>query len=107
MVYTTGQIAKMCSVAPRTVTKWIDKGVLKGYRLPLSKDRRVSHEDLYAFMRSNGLEHLMPKMKHPMLVIGEVINRLDVVTRETVTNALQAEGYPVLKELDAIDFDKL
>ena len=33
-VFTTGQVAKICKVAPRTVSKWFDSGRLKGYRIP-------------------------------------------------------------------------
>jgi excisionase family DNA binding protein len=54
-VYTTGEIAKICGVAPRTVSKWFDSGRLKGYRIPGSKDRRVTVADLDAFARENNL----------------------------------------------------
>lgn len=60
-VLTTGEIAKICSVAPRTVSKWFDTGQLRGYRIPGSRDRRVPIEHLIRFMRAhsiplNGLE---------------------------------------------------
>ena len=41
-VFTTGQVAKICKVAPRTVSKWFDTGRLRGYRIPGSQDRRDS-----------------------------------------------------------------
>jgi hypothetical protein len=50
-VYSTGMIATILKVAPRTVSKWIDAGKLKGYRIPCSLDRRVSAHDLMDFMR--------------------------------------------------------
>ena len=53
--YTTGDIAKLCDCAPRTVSKWIDSGHLQGYRLPCSQDRRVPHEVLLIFMRENNV----------------------------------------------------
>ena len=40
-VLTTGEVAKICNVAPRTVSKWFDSGALHGYRIPGSKDRRI------------------------------------------------------------------
>ena len=52
-VLTTGQVAKICSVAPRTVTKWFDSGQLKGYRIPGSKDRRIPTSELIRFMKAN------------------------------------------------------
>jgi excisionase family DNA binding protein len=54
--FTTGQIAKRCSVAPRTASKWIDRGHLKGWRIPGSKDRRVYREDLIAFLKANEMK---------------------------------------------------
>lgn len=52
-VLTTGEVAKICNVAPRTVSKWFDSGQLKGYRIPGSKDRRIPVPELYRFMRSH------------------------------------------------------
>ena len=49
-VYTTGQVARFCRVAPKTVSKWFDSGALKGYRVPDSRDRRIPHDNLIAFM---------------------------------------------------------
>ncbi len=50
-VLTTGDVAKICNVAPRTVSKWFDSGQLKGYRIPGSKDRRIPVDELLHFMR--------------------------------------------------------
>ncbi len=55
-VFTTGQVAKICKVAPRTVSKWFDTGRLKGYRIPGSQDRRIPREFLIKFLK----EHNMP-----------------------------------------------
>lgn len=54
-ILTIGQCAKICKVAPRTVSKWFDSGRLKGYRIPGSQDRRVPQEYLLKFMREYGL----------------------------------------------------
>lgn len=54
-VLTTGDVARICQVAPRTVSKWFDSGQLKGYRVPGSKDRRIPVEDLIRFMRAHGI----------------------------------------------------
>ena len=55
-VLTTGQVAQLCNVAPRTVTKWFDSGQLRGYRIPGSKDRRIPLNELVRFMK----DHNMP-----------------------------------------------
>lgn len=54
-VLTTGEVAKICNVAPRTVSKWFDSGSLKGYRIPGSKDRRIPVGQLMKFMKAHGI----------------------------------------------------
>jgi excisionase family DNA binding protein len=54
-VLTTGQVAQICNVAPRTVTKWFDSGQLKGYRIPGSKDRRIPTNELIRFMKAHDI----------------------------------------------------
>jgi len=91
-VLTTGEVARICNVAPRTVSKWFDSGQLRGYRIPGSKDRRIPLNALIKFMKSHGI---------PMdgLVSGET--RVLVVDQEReiveVVQKLLAEhaGYDV------------
>ena len=54
-VLTTGDVAKICHVAPRTVSKWFDNGQLKGYRIPGSKDRRIPVRELIRFMKAHNM----------------------------------------------------
>lgn len=54
-VFTTGQVAKICRVAPRTVSKWFDTGKLKGYNIPGSNDRRIPGENLIRFLKEHGM----------------------------------------------------
>ena len=54
-VLTTGQVAQICNVAPRTVTKWFDSGQLKGYRIPGSRDRRIPTSELIRFMKAHNI----------------------------------------------------
>lgn len=52
-ILTTGEVAKICNVAPRTVSKWFDSGQLRGYRIPGSKDRRIPLSSLVRFMKAH------------------------------------------------------
>ena len=66
-VLTTGEVSKICNVAPRTVSKWFDTGKLRGYRIPGSKDRRIPLDQLVRFMRDheiplNGLDTGMTRV---------------------------------------------
>lgn len=54
-VLTTGEVAKICNVAPRTVSKWFDSGQLHGYRIPGSKDRRIPVSTLIRFMKQHDI----------------------------------------------------
>ena len=54
-VFTTGEVAKICKVGLRTIQKWFDSGRLRGYREPLSQDRRVPRECLRRFLVDHGL----------------------------------------------------
>lgn len=71
-VFTTGQVAKICKVAPRTVSKWFDSGRLRGYRIPGSQDRRIPREQLIRFLKEHGmpLGELEEEEWHKVLVIG-------------------------------------
>ena len=51
-VFTTGEVARLCGVAPRTVSKWFDSGQLRGFKIPGSRDRRIPRESLVRFMRA-------------------------------------------------------
>ena len=71
-VFTTGQVAKICKVAPRTVSKWFDSGRLRGYRIPGSQDRRIPREHLLRFLKEHGmpLGDLEAEVYNKILVVG-------------------------------------
>jgi excisionase family DNA binding protein len=54
-ILTTGEVARICNVAPRTVSKWFDNGQLRGYRIPGSRDRRIPLDQLVRFMKAHGM----------------------------------------------------
>lgn len=54
--YTTGEAAHICNLSQTTIIRLFDSGVLKGYRVPGSRFRRIPHEDLERFL----VEHSLP-----------------------------------------------
>lgn len=65
-VLTSGQAAKICRVATRTINKWCDSGAIQGvYRMPGAEDhrsrrkgrgdRRIPREGLKNFMVGAGM----------------------------------------------------
>ncbi|MDO5309086.1 MAG: helix-turn-helix domain-containing protein [Planctomycetia bacterium] len=83
-VFTTGQVAKICKVAPRTVSKWFDTGRLKGYRIPGSQDRRIPRESLIKFLKEHGmpLGELEDETLAKVLIVAQDQVLIDNVKRE-------------------------
>jgi excisionase family DNA binding protein len=88
-VLTTGEVARICKVAPRTVTKWFDSGQLHGYRIPGSKDRRIPVTQLLRFMRQNNmpLDGMLHFTKTRILIVddeAEIVDMLrDLLSQQT------------------------
>src|SRR3977135_3759627 len=81
-VLTTGEVAKICNVAPRTVSKWFDSGALRGYRIPGSKDRRIPINQLIRFMKQHGmpLNGLMTGCTR-ILIVDDEVDVVEVLER--------------------------
>ena len=99
-VLTTGQVAKICNVAPRTVSKWFDSGQLRGYRIPGSKDRRIPLPQLIRFMKAHDI---------PLDGLEGGATRLLIVDDEVdIVNALQRglseqTGYEIRVAMDGFE----
>ena len=87
-VLTTGEVAKICNVAPRTVSKWFDSGQLKGYRIPGSKDRRIPVSELTRFMKM----HNMPATALPVGKIRVLIVDSDKNAASALADVLQTKA---------------
>lgn len=72
--FTTGQVASLCEVSSHTVVKWMDSGLLSGFRLPGSQDRRVSRAELQRFLLENRYDEVLARIsgrKAKIVVIGQ------------------------------------
>jgi CheY-like chemotaxis protein len=87
-ILTTGDVAKICHVAPRTVSKWFDSGQLKGYRIPGSKDRRIPLNELIRFMKV----HNMPMSALPVGRIRILIVDSDTEAAGALAESLKTKG---------------
>lgn len=88
-VLTTGQVARICRVAPRTVSKWFDSGALRGYRIPGSKDRRIPVEQLVRFMRAHGMPLDGIEIETATILIVDP----DYAAAEALRRALEEQSY--------------
>jgi two-component system response regulator RpaA len=52
-MFSTGMVATICRVAPRTVAKWCDSGQLQCFLVPGSKFRRCPRDAFFKFLRQN------------------------------------------------------
>lgn len=51
--YSSGDVAKICNVTPRTIIRWISAGKLNSFKLPGRGNNRVAEDDLIAFLHAN------------------------------------------------------
>ncbi len=71
-IYTTGEAADVCKVSQQTIIRCFDAGRLKGFRVPGSKFRRIPHDALVEFMRTNGIpEDNLNGGKQRVLVVDD------------------------------------
>ena len=92
-VLTTGDVARICNVAPRTVSKWVDTGRLRGYRIPGGKDRRIPLDQLIRFMKSHGLPLNGLESGRTRILIVDA----DLAWCETIREVLESQrGFEVM-----------
>ncbi len=79
-VFTTGEAAKICKVSQQTIIRCFDSGQLKGFRVPGSKFRRIPREQLYAFMRENGIPtDALDNGKRRILIVDDDQDLVDLL----------------------------
>jgi excisionase family DNA binding protein len=87
-VFTTGEAARICKVSQQTIIRCFDNGQLKGFRVPGSKFRRIPREQLFLFMRDNGIPtDALETGKRKVLVVDD-----DHDLVELIVSVLQDDG---------------
>ncbi|MEM7456923.1 MAG: response regulator [Planctomycetota bacterium] len=87
-VFTTGEAAKICKVSQQTIIRCFDNGSLKGFRVPGSKFRRIPREQLYAFMKENGIPtDALESGKRKVLIVDD-----DEDLVELLSDSFAADG---------------
>lgn len=92
-ILTTGEVAKICKVAPRTVSKWFDSGQLGGYRIPGSKDRRIPLAELLVFMDKHGIprDGSGPD-KQTALIVGNGLTKSSLLWKVLKNNRFEVQS---------------
>lgn len=84
---TTGGLGKLLNMAPRTVVKWCDSGVLPYVRMPESKDRRLRVSDTIRFLKKYGYykeaSYLLNYVK-PSVMLVEILGSMEIAITEAM-----------------------
>ena len=96
--FTTGEVADLCHVTIPTVIKWIDSGELEGFKIPGSKNRRITRESLLAFMKKFKIPtNVLEKKKTRILVVDdeqEILELVDgLLDKEKFETRLVGKGF--------------
>lgn len=71
-VFTTGEAAKICKVSQQTIIRCFDSGQLKGFRVPGSRFRRIPRDQLFSFMKDNGIPtEALESGKRKVLIVDD------------------------------------
>ncbi len=87
-VFTTGEAAKICKVSQQTIIRCFDSGQLKGFRVPGSRFRRIPRDQLFAFMKENGIPtEALESGKRKVLIVDD-----DEDLVELIRDAFERDG---------------
>ena len=79
-VFTTGEAAKICKVSQQTIIRCFDSGQLKGFRVPGSRFRRIPRDQLFAFMKDNGIPtDALESGRRKILVVDDDQDLVDLI----------------------------
>lgn len=79
-VFTTGEAAKICKVSQQTIIRCFDNGTLKGFRVPGSRFRRIPRDQLFAFMKDNGIPtDALESGKRKVLIVDDDVELVELM----------------------------
>jgi excisionase family DNA binding protein len=79
-VFTTGEAAKICKVSQQTIIRCFDNGTLKGFRVPGSRFRRIPRDQLFVFMKDNGIPtDALESGKKKLLIVDDDQDLVDLM----------------------------
>jgi excisionase family DNA binding protein len=80
-VFTTGEAAKICKVSQQTIIRCFDNGTLKGFRVPGSRFRRIPRDQLFSFMKDNGIPtDALESGKRKVLIVDDDQDLVDLLS---------------------------
>ncbi len=87
-VFTTEKKKKICKVSQQTIIRCFDNGTLKGFRVPGSRFRRIPRDQLFNFMKDNGIPtDALESGKKKLLIVDD-----DAELIELMSEAFDRDG---------------
>jgi len=87
-VFTTGEAAKICKVSQQTIIRCFDNGSQKRLRGPGSRFRRIPRDQLFQFMKENGIPtDALESGKRKVLIVDD-----DVELVELLVDVFERDG---------------
>jgi excisionase family DNA binding protein len=79
-VFTTGEAARICKVSQQTIIRCFDNGSLKGFRVPGSRFRRIPRDQLFQFMKENGIPtDALESGKRKILIVDDDVELVELL----------------------------
>ena len=113
--FTTGEVAKMLQLVPRTVTKYVDNGMLQGYHLPSTikgsegkGHRRIPMQAIKNFVKEHNLPMPAELIDGKEAIVEAIYERMARITRlrksHTMGNMqLEVMGYQYTELSQLVD----
>jgi excisionase family DNA binding protein len=80
-LFTTGEAAQICKVSQQTIIRCFDSGRLDGFRVPGSKFRRISRQNLIKFMKENNIPmEAIESGKKKVLIVDDDAEIIELMT---------------------------
>lgn len=102
--WTTGQVATLLKVVPRTVSKLFDRGELQGHKLSASggpSHRRLSRDSVLEYMRRKGIQ-IPRELEDPQRLVKRIVIFGDDNSAHAVSESL-GEGFDCAEVSDIFD----
>lgn len=107
--YTTGEVAKLCNIAIRTVQMYCERGIFEVKKSPVTGHRRISRQSVLKFMKSHGIaEELLSELERKSIIIADDDKHFAKILSSAITSSIPGcavstagDGYTALIDISS------